>query len=305
MLEATTAPTTKRKTFRDGLSSGRLLRFPGALNPLVAILIEELGFEGVYGSGAVMSAELGLPDIGLLSLSEVAERSHQIARVTNLPVLVDAETGFGEPVNVARAIQRLEDVGVAGCHLEDQVNPKRCGHLENKAVVSTNEMVQRLSAAVTARRDDGFVICARTDCRDAEGLDALLERARSYVDAGADMIFPEALRNEAEFEAVRNAISVPILANMTEFGKSPILSTRTLSSLGVNVVIYPVTALRIAMGAIERGLHILLAEGSQEGLIAEMQTRDRLYELVDYEAYNTFDSTIFDFAHGTEGDQHG
>jgi methylisocitrate lyase len=240
-----------------------------------------------------------------VSLSEVAERSREIARMTNLPVLVDADTGFGEPLNVARTIQHLEDAGVAGCHIEDQVNPKRCGHLNNKSVVTQHEMIGRLTAAVRARRDHDFVICARTDARDVEGFDAMLDRARSYVDAGADMIFPEALTSEAEFEAARAAIGVPILVNMTEFGKSPILSAKTLASLGVNLVIYPVTLLRVAMGAIERGLQALRDDGSQLGLVAGMQTRDRLYELLDYEGYDIFDSKISNFAPKNKGDRRG
>jgi methylisocitrate lyase len=296
MLHATKGAPQRRQDLRSLLASGRLLRFPGAFNPLSAMLIEELGFEGVYVSGAVMSASLGLPDIGLTTLSEVAQRSHEIARVTNLPTLVDADTGFGEPMNVARSIQMLEDLGIAGCHLEDQVNPKRCGHLDGKVVVEGSEMVKRIKAAVDARRDGNFVICARTDARSIEGLEAAIARAQAYVEAGADLIFPEALADEGEFEAFRRAIDVPILANMTEFGKSKLLDVSTLESLGVNIVIYPVTLLRLAMGAAERGLRAILAEGSQESLVESMQTRSRLYELLDYEAYNSFDASVFNFS---------
>ena len=230
MLHATTPATERRAALRAGLESGRLLRFPGAFNPLSALLIEELGFEGVYVSGAVLSASLGLPDIGLTTLTEVGERSHEIARVTNLPTLVDADTGFGEPMNVARTVQLLEELGLAGCHLEDQVNPKRCGHLDGKVVVAVAEMLRRLAAAVAARRDPCFVICARTDARASEGLEGAIARAKAYVDAGADVVFPEALADEAEFEAFRGAIDVPILANMTEFGKTKLLDAATLQS---------------------------------------------------------------------------
>lgn len=285
----------KRAALRAGLASGHLLRFPGAINPLTAVLIEEMGFEGVYVSGAVVSADLALPDIGLTTLSEVAGRAHQIARVVDLPAIVDADTGFGEPLNVARTIRTLEDAGLAGCHIEDQVNPKRCGHLEGKTVVTRDEMVKRVRAAVTARRDPEFVICARTDARGVEGLDAAIERARAYVDAGADMIFPEALADESEFEKFRAAINVPLLANMTEFGRSKLLTTATLSSLGINVVIYPVTLLRIAMGAIEEGLRAIVRDGSQQQLVERMQTRARLYELLRYEAYSAIDADIFNF----------
>jgi methylisocitrate lyase len=295
MLEASTSVADRRVALRKGLSSGHLLSFPGAFNPLSALLIERLGFEGVYVSGAVMSADLGLPDIGLTTLTEVAGRSHQIARVTNLPSLVDADTGFGEPMNVARTIQTLEDAGLAGCHLEDQVNPKRCGHLDGKSVVAPEEMIRRVKAATGARRDANFVICARTDARATEGLDAMIERARAYVDAGADMIFPEALADEGEFETVRAALDVPILANMTEFGKSRLLSRTELANLGVNLVIYPVTLLRLAMGAAERGLREIIDHGSQSGVVDAMQTRSALYDLLDYEAYNGFDTSIFNF----------
>jgi methylisocitrate lyase len=293
MLHTATSPAERRRALRQGLASGRLLRFPGALNPLSALLIEEVGFEGVYVSGAVLSASLGLPDIGLTSLGEVAARSREIARVTALPALVDADTGFGGPMSAARTVQVLEDAGVAGCHLEDQVSPKRCGHLEGKTVVPRDEMVAKIRAAVAARRDPGFVVCARTDARAVEGLDAAVERARAYVDAGADLIFPEALTGAAELEAVRRAVAAPILANLTEFGKTDLLDVETLTSIGVNVVIYPVTLLRLAMGAVERGLRTLAAEGTQRSLVGEMQTRARLYELLDYDAYTRFEESAF------------
>ena len=300
MLHSPVPATERRRALREQLASGRLLRFPGAFNALSALLIEQLGFEGVYVSGAVLSASLALPDIGLTTLSEVATRGAEIARVTSLPTIVDADTGFGEPLNVARTIQILEELGLAGCHLEDQVNPKRCGHLDGKTVVPTDEMVRRITAAVRARRDPGFVICARTDARAVEGLDAMISRARSYIDAGADMIFPEALRDAAEFELVRKAIDVPMLANMTEFGKSELLDTSTLASIGVNVVIYPVTLLRVAMGAAERALRTMAEEGTQLSLVGEMQTRSRLYELLGYEQYTAFDNAVLEVT-----DDHG
>ena len=228
MLNVTVSVEEKRQRFVQSLASGRLQRFAGAFSPLVAMLIEDVGFDGVYVSGAMLSADLGLPDIGLTTLTEVSERGHQISRATNLPVFIDADTGFGEPMNAARTVRTLEDLGLAGCHIEDQVNPKRCGHLDNKEVVPTGDMVRRITAAARARRDPNFIICARTDSRAIEGLDAAIARARAYIDAGATMIFPEALADEREFEAFRHAINVPILANMTEFGKSKLLDAATL-----------------------------------------------------------------------------
>ncbi|KQP55861.1 methylisocitrate lyase [Agreia sp. Leaf283] len=296
MLYAPTTAADKRVAMRAGLSSGRLQLFPGAFNPLSAKLIQEKGMDGVYISGAVLSADLGLPDIGLTTLTEVAGRSQQIARMTDLPSLVDADTGFGEPMNVARTIQTLEDAGVAGMHLEDQVNPKRCGHLDGKQVVDLDTALKRIKAAVEARRDPNFLIMARTDARGVDGLQAAVDRAKALVDAGADAIFPEAMASLEEFEAVRAAVDVPILANMTEFGKSELFTTQQLADVGLNLVIFPVSLLRLAMGAAERGLDTITREGSLTSMLPEMQTRARLYEVLDYEAYNSFDSGVFNFS---------
>ncbi len=295
MLHSTKTATAKRADFRARLASGELIRMPGAFNPLSAMLIEDKGFEGVYISGAVLSADLGLPDIGLTTLTEVAHRAGQIARVTDLPALVDADTGFGEPMNVARTVQILEDAGLAGMHLEDQVNPKRCGHLDGKAVVDEATALKRIRAAVEARRDPDFVVIARTDVRGVEGLAAAVDRAKALVDAGADAIFPEAMASLEEFAAVRAAVDVPLLANMTEFGKSELFTHQQLADVGVNIVIHPVSLLRLAMGAAERGLDALLAEGSLTSSVPEMQTRARLYELIDYEGYSGFDAGIYTF----------
>lgn len=299
MLYSKTPAAEKRRLFRERLASGELLRFPGAFNPLSARMIEQKGFDGVYISGAVLSADLGLPDIGLTTLTEVAGRAQQIARMTELPALVDADTGFGEPMNVARTIQTLEDAGLAGAHIEDQINPKRCGHLDGKAVVGEATALKRIRAAVDARRDENFLVMARTDIRatapgDA-GLRAAVDRAQALVDAGADAIFPEAMRTLEEFAAVRAAIDVPILANMTEFGKSELFSAQQLSDVGVNLVIWPVSMLRIAMGATERALDTLNAEGHLTSKLGEMQHRAELYDLVDYESYNHFDTSVFNF----------
>jgi methylisocitrate lyase len=295
MLYSTRTDAEKRRSFRQRLASGELLRVPGAFNPLSARLIERRGFEGVYVSGAVLSADLGLPDIGLTTLTEVAQRTRQITRVTDLPVLADADTGFGEPMNVARTVQELEDAGLCGLHIEDQVNPKRCGHLDGKQVVEVSTAVQRIRAAVDARRDPDFLVMARTDVRAVEGVAATIERAKRLVDAGADAVFPEALRTLEEFEQVRAAIEVPILANMTEFGKSDLFTVDQLRDVGVNLVIWPVSLLRLAMGAADRGLSTLLEQGALTDRLDEMQHRRELYDLIDYEGYNRFDSSVFDF----------
>jgi methylisocitrate lyase len=300
ILGAASSAADKRAALRAGLNSGRLQRLPGAFSPLVAKVIAEIGFEGVYVSGAALSADLGLPDIGLTTLTEVATRGAQIAGATDLPTLIDADTGFGAPLNAARTITVLEDCGLAGCHLEDQVNPKRCGHLDGKAVVPTADMVKRLRAAVSARRDPNFVICARTDAAGIEGVPAAIDRARAYADAGADLIFTEALLEIADFERFRVAVDIPLLANMTEFGKSPLLSARQLADIGYNAVIYPVTTLRLAMFAVEAGLREIDSTGTQFDLLERMQHRGRLYSLLRYENYNEFDTETYNFTLGEQ-----
>lgn len=300
MLYPSTSPAQKRLDLRRVLADGprnggTIKQFPGAYTPISAKLIEEKGYDGVYISGAVIANELGFPDIGLTTLTEVAHRAGQIARMTNLPAIVDADTGFGEPMNVARTVQELEDAGLAGCHIEDQFNPKRCGHLDNKNIVDEDTAIKRIRAAAQARRDENFLIMARTDLRGVDGLDAAVDRMKALVDAGADAIFPEAMKDLGEFEAVREAVDVPVLANMTEFGKSRLYTTDELSGSGVDMVIYPVTLLRSSLGAMERVLDDIGAHGTQEASVDEMLTRQRLYELVDYEAYNAFDTGIFNF----------
>lgn len=296
MLGATATAAQRRERFRELLNGSEIVQFPGAINPLNAQLIEQAGFEGVYISGGTFSAAQGLPDIGLTTLTEVVDHGRAIARVTNLPTFIDADTGWGEAMNVARTVQEFEDAGLSGIHLEDQVNPKRCGHLDGKEVVTTAEMVKRISAAAKGRRDENFVLCARTDARAGEGLDAAIDRAKAYADAGADMIFPEAMRDLGEFETFAKALDVPILANMTEFGKSELFTTSQLADAGVRVVIYPVTTLRLAMGAIKDGLQAIRTEGTQASVVDRMQTRADLYETIDYEAYNAFDAAVFNFS---------
>lgn len=295
LFSSNVTPTDRRTAFRQALTSGTIQRLPGAFSPLVARAIQEAGLDGVYVSGAVVAADLALPDIGLTTLTEVAGRSRQIARATDLPVLVDADTGFGEPMSAARTVSELEDAGVAGCHLEDQVNPKRCGHLDGKEVVPTELMLRRITAAVNERRDDSFVICARTDAAGVEGIDSAIERAKAYADAGADLIFTEALHTPADFEKFRAAVDTPLLANMTEFGKTELLSAQTLQDIGYNAVIYPVTTLRIAMGQVEAALGDIAETGTQTGWIDRMQHRSRLYELLRYSEYNAFDTDVFTY----------
>ena len=299
MLFSKKTATEKRAAFRAELATGRLLQFPGAHAPIVSLVIEEQGFDGVYISGAALSAELGLPDIGLTTLTEVSQRGRQISRVTDLPALIDIDTGFGEPMSAARSVQELEELGLTGCHLEDQLNPKRCGHLDNKSIVPTSEMTMKLRAASDAKKDPNFLLMARTDARASEGLDAAIARCKAYVDAGADAIFPEALQGWDEYEKVREAIDVPLLANLTEFGKTPLLTKTELEGLGYNIAIYPVTSLRLAMKAIERGFAAIKQQGTQRDIVDRMQTRAGLYDLIHYEEYNKFDQDIFNF--GTEG----
>ncbi|ARV66291.1 methylisocitrate lyase [Corynebacterium glutamicum] len=296
MFSSAVAPTERRKALRAALAAPEIARMPGAFSPLAARAIQEAGFEGVYVSGAVVAADLALPDIGLTTLTEVAHRSRQIARVTDLPVLVDADTGFGEPMSAARTVSELEDAGVAGCHLEDQVNPKRCGHLDGKEVVGTDIMVRRIAAAVNERRDEQFVICARTDAAGVEGIDSAIERAKAYADAGADMIFTEALYSPADFEKFRAAVDIPLLANMTEFGKTELLPAQLLEDIGYNAVIYPVTLLRIAMGQVEQALGDIANTGIQTDWVDRMQHRSRLYELLRYNEYNAFDQQVFTYS---------
>ena len=288
--------TEKRLEFVKKLQSKKLLRFPGAYNPLCAKLIAEIGFDGVYISGGVMSNDLGLPDIGLTTLDQVSYRANQISRVTDLPTIVDADTGFK---NCKKTIITFEGKGLAGCHIEDQIAEKRCGHLENKELISTNEMVKKIKESVKARKDENFSIIVRTDANLVEGLEKTIERIKAYEAAGADVIFPESMKDEKEFENVRKNSKVYLLANMTEFGKSKLLTTKELENLGYNIVIYPVTTQRLAMRSVEDGLRSIFKDGHQNNIIDKMQTRKRLYELVEYEKYNTPDKKITDFK--TEG----
>ncbi len=287
----------------NGASSGGLLRaavkaapiqVPGAPSALVARMIEDAGFEAVYLSGATLSANvLAMPDVGLFTLTELTQQVDYMTARVAIPVIVDADTGFGDTLNVARTIADLERAGAAAIQLEDQVLPKRCGHLSGKSLVTTDEMCAKLRAAADARADESTVLVGRTDARAVEGFDAAVARARRYLDAGADWIFPEALTTPDEFHAFAQAIDAPLVANMTEFGKSPLLGFDELSGMGYRVVLYPVTLLRVAMKAVETALAILAAEGSQRELLDLMQTRQELYDLLDYESYESRDREYF------------
>jgi len=282
----------KRAELKSNLKKNKILKFPGAYNPLVAKLITEIGFDGIYISGAMMSNDLGLPDIGLTALKEVSYRASQISRVTDLPAIVDADTGFK---NCKKTIENFENLGLSGCHIEDQIDEKRCGHLDNKEIISSEEMIKKIKTCISARKDKNFIVIARTDANSVEGLNKTIDRIKAYEDAGADIIFPEAMKDEKEFEIVRKNSKISLLANMTEFGKSKLLTTNELENLGYNIVIYPVTTQRLAMKNVEDGLRSIMKDGHQNNIMHKMQTRKRLYELVEYEKYNTLDKKITDF----------
>ena len=257
---------------------------PGVPNAAIARLVERAGFDAVYISGAGMAnSTAGVPDIGLLSMTEIVRLAAYIANSVAIPAIVDADTGFGGAENVARTICELEKAGLAGCHIEDQEFPKRCGHLAGKSVLEVDEMAGRIKAAVSARRDEDFMIIARTDARAVEGFDRAVERSRHYLKTGADAIFPEALQSADEFKAFGREVKAPLLANMTEFGKSPLLSFEELAGFGYKMVIFPQSAFRVSMKASEEFLRDLKREGTQSGWIEKMQTRDQLYQLLGYD----------------------
>ena len=289
-------PKEKRLDFDEKLKSKKILRIPGAYNPLTAKLIEEIGYDGVYVSGGVMSNDLGYPDIGLTTLKDVSYRSNQIARITNLPTIVDIDTGFK---SCKKTIETFENFGITAVHIEDQIEQKRCGHLENKELIVKEEMIKKIKECVNSKKDKNFKIIARSDAKSVEGIDKMIDRCKAYVDAGAEIVFPEALHNEKEFEVIRKSLNCYLLANMTEFGKSKLLNFKELENLGYNIVIYPVTTQRLAMKSVEDGLRDIINNGHQNNIIDKMQTRKRLYELVEYEKYNSLDEKIYNFS--TEG----
>jgi len=263
---------------------------PGAFNALSALAAVRMGAEAVYLSGgATTNALVGVPDIALITLEEMSGTAARACQVTQVPIISDADTGFGETWNVVRTVIEMERAGLAGIHLEDQVSPKRCGHLEGKDVVPVAHMVSKIRAAVSAKSDPSFMIIARTDARGVEGLPAAIERAKAYIDAGADAIFPEGLADESEFEAFRKGISVPLLANMTEFGKTPLIPASRFEELGYQMVIFPVTALRVMLKTLEEFYGDLLATGTQAGWMDKMRTRQELYATIEYPDYTSQD----------------
>ena len=272
---------------------GGTVALPGVFNPLLAKVAEREGFRGIYLSGGCLSASAGVPDIGLLSVTEFVDEARRITSACGLPLLVDADTGFGEVCNVERTIQLYEGAGVAGLHLEDQILPKRCGHLTGKQLVTPQMMEAKIRAAVASRGDPNFVILARTDARSVEGFAASVERAKRYMDAGADGIFAEAMESETEFAEFAQQLRVPLLANMTEFGRSPLSSVKQLEAMGYCMVLFPLTAFRVAMAAAQKCLQDLARNGEQSRSISSMMTRAELYSLLDYSDYEARDRTYF------------
>jgi methylisocitrate lyase len=274
---------SKAARLRELISTGTVM-LPGVPNASMARQVEQAGFEAVYVSGAGMAnSTAGVPDIGLLSMDEVIRLAGYVAHSVRIPAIVDADTGFGEGEAVAQTIRGLEKAGLAGCHIEDQEFPKRCGHLAGKTVVDVATMIDRIKTAVAARRDSDFVIIARTDARAVEGFNRAVERAGEYLAAGADAIFPEALQSADEFRDFAKEIDLPLLANMTEFGKSPLLSFKELCDFGYRMVIFPQSAFRISMKASDEFLRALRKAGTQSDFLDKMQTRQELYQLLDYD----------------------
>ncbi len=284
-------PSPGRK-LRDAWEAGSFA-LPGVFSPFVAKLAERIGFRAVYLSGGALSAGNGVPDIGLLTLTEFVAQAQLTAQATSLPLLCDADTGFGEALNVERTVRMFESAGVAGIHLEDQEMPKRCGHLSGKSLVTAEEMAAKIRAAVAARRDPNFVIIARTDARGVTGFDDAVKRARLYLAAGADAIFPEALETTDEFARFAKAVPCPLLANMTEFGKSQLLDVKTFGELGYRMILFPLTAFRVAMKAAEETLADLFKSGTQAASLPKMMTRAELYDVLGYTGYEERDRTYF------------
>jgi methylisocitrate lyase len=278
----------RTEALRERVRSRKVLVAPGVFSPAAARVAEKEGFEAAYLSGAAFSGLLGLPDVGLTTLQEVAKAAYDIASQVKIPLIVDADTGFGEAVNVARTVAMLKASGAAALQIEDQVLPKRCGHLDGKELIASEEMERKVAAAREAAGGDMMVV-ARTDARAVEGLDAAIDRARAYSRAGADVIFPEALQGEDEFAEARRKLAKPLMANMTEFGKTPYITAAEFERLGYNIVIFPVTAFRAAMKAVERTLRVLKEEGTQEGMLGSLMTRAEFYDLIGYDSYEKAD----------------
>ena len=275
---------------RELLDSGEALSVPGVFNPLTALIARKVGFDALYFSGAAFSASLGIPDIGLFTLDELTDAVRWMVRASGMPFIVDADTGFGEAINVIRTVRELEAAGAAAIQIEDQVLPKRCGHLDGKTVISTDAFVEKIAAAAQSRKD--MLIVARTDVRAIDGMEAAIERGRLCKEAGADIIFPEAMQSLDEFKMYADAVGGDLLANMTEFGRSPYLSVDEFATLGYNIVIFPASAMRVATKATEDLLTDLKRTGTQKEWLPKMQTRAELYELIEYDAYAEVDGAL-------------
>ncbi|MDE1853498.1 MAG: methylisocitrate lyase [Thaumarchaeota archaeon] len=282
------------------IGGDRIVVAPGVFSPAVAKLAEKAGFKALYFSGAGFSSLLALPDLGITTLGEVSQAARQITSQVTLPLIVDADTGFGEALNVARTAKELINAGAAAVHIEDQVLPKRCGHLEGKELVDPDEMVKKLVSAKQAAGKE-LLIIARTDARAVEGIDGAIERARLYSKAGAEMIFPEALESRAEFLEFRKKIALPLMANMTEFGKTPYMTAKEFEEMGYNVVIFPVTAFRAMMKTVKETLAKLKSEGTQKGLLGSLMTRNEFYDLIDYHKYEEADGKALEAARRLRG----
>lgn len=281
-------PARLRELMRKGI-----VALPGAFNAISAKIIEDVGFPALYISGAGLSNGVaGYPDIGFLTAGEMAAQAGYIARSVGVPAIADADNGYGEAINVFRTVQEYERQGLSGLHIEDQAFPKRCGHLDGKQVIPVAAMREKIAAAVAARQNPDFLIIARVDSRSVDGFDDAVDRARQYLEAGADMIFPEALTTREEFAAFADRVNGPLLANMTEFGKTPYLSVQDFETLGYNMVIFPMTAFRIMMKAVEDGMRILRSEGTQASLLDRMTSRQDLYRLIHYQDYERLDVTL-------------
>jgi methylisocitrate lyase len=293
MSEALIQPQANKPARLRALMKQGTVVLPGAFNAISAKIVQDVGFEAMYVSGAgIANGVGGYPDIGFMTASEMAIQAGYIARSVNIPAIADADNGYGEAINVFRTVQEYERQGLSGLHLEDQVIPKRCGHLDGKQVISVEHMREKIAAAVQARINSDFLIIARVDAKAVNGFDDAVHRANAYMDAGADMIFPEALTTREEFAEFAKQVKVPLLANMTEFGKTPYLSVPDFSSLGYNMVIFPMTAFRIMMKAVEDGMRVLREEGTQIGLLERMTTREDLYRLIHYQDYERLDATL-------------
>jgi len=277
---------------RERLKQKRILVAPGTFDPVTALMAEGKGFEAVYISGAALANSLGMPDLGLVTLSESVNHAKRIASTVQIPVIADADTGFGKGINVMRTVREFEDAGVAAIHIEDQLVPKRCGHLPGKTLVPADEMAEKVAAAAEARRDPDFMIIARTDARNVSGLEDAIGRANLYAEAGADMIFPEALESRQEFDAFAKRVKAPLMANMTEFGRTPYIRASEFERMGYRLVIFPMTSFRVMLKAVSEAFETLMKEGTQEGLLERMMTREEFYHMIDYWRYEKLDDEI-------------